>query len=114
MTYDVGCIYSDDYSFPTLDDRDVSWAVPASHLNAHCKYCRSVIPTHALPEWGRTNRQSVERGWSWVNHFASSTKKMGPGSRRDLLDDVLDHWNWNKVIAMRKSLVLVLFLDYHC
>ena len=110
FTYDLSCSYSPyvdsrfaKYGFTSLDDRDVSWAVPTFYLNAHREYCRSVFSPHVLPEWACTNGEDAERRWAWTNPFASSTKEMGPGSRRDLLDDVFGHWNWNKVTNMRTS-----------
>lgn len=118
VTYDIRCICSpsvdtrfDNYGFATLGNRGVSSAVPMFHLNAHRKYCRSVVSPHLLPQWSWTNSEGVERGWSWMKPFAWFTKEMGPDSRHDLLDDMFGHWNWNKVITMRTWQVF--HLHYH-
>ncbi|KAI1784420.1 hypothetical protein LXA43DRAFT_901665, partial [Ganoderma leucocontextum] len=59
------------------------------------------------PGMGSDDGEGVERGWSWANSFAPSTKEMGPGSRRDLLDIVFGHWNWSTVITMRSSRIKI-------
>ncbi|PIL32910.1 hypothetical protein GSI_05028 [Ganoderma sinense ZZ0214-1] len=107
VPYDVACICSPlvntrsgDHRFPTLDNCDTTL-----HFNAHHECCRSMFFPHVLPEWGWTDRVVIERGWSWINALASSKKEMGSGSRRDLLDDVLNHWNWTKVITMSGTLL---------
>ncbi|KAJ7729133.1 hypothetical protein B0H14DRAFT_3518394 [Mycena olivaceomarginata] len=38
-----------------------------------------------------------ERGWANANPLASSTKEMGPGARRDALDDHFNDWNHKKI-----------------
>ncbi|KAG1838502.1 hypothetical protein C8R48DRAFT_622193, partial [Suillus tomentosus] len=45
----------------------------------------------------QTDGEAIERGWSNMNPVATSTREMGPGSRRDILDDHFGDWNWHKV-----------------
>ncbi|KAG1760085.1 hypothetical protein EV702DRAFT_1208029 [Suillus placidus] len=54
---------------------------------------------------GRTDGEAPERGWSNINPVASSTKEMGPGSRRDTLDDHFGDWNWKKVVGLGATLL---------
>ncbi|OBZ70058.1 hypothetical protein A0H81_09617 [Grifola frondosa] len=54
---------------------------------------------------GRTDGEAVERGWAAVNPFASSTKEMGPGARRNLLDDVFGDYNWRKCTQLPRVLL---------
>ncbi|KAG1870583.1 hypothetical protein DFJ58DRAFT_852169 [Suillus subalutaceus] len=54
---------------------------------------------------GRTDGKAPERGWSNINPVASSTKEMGPGSRRDTLDDHFGDWNWKKVVGLGATLL---------
>lgn len=69
------------------------------------------------PGVGRTDGESPERGWAAMNPVASSTKEMGPGSRRDTLDDHFGDYNWRKVTSLRtehaqkKSSLLMGYLD---
>ncbi|KAG1870962.1 hypothetical protein C8R48DRAFT_569320, partial [Suillus tomentosus] len=53
----------------------------------------------------RTDGEAPERGWSNINRVATSTKEMGPGSRRDTLDDHFGDWNWKKVTALGRTLL---------
>ncbi|KAH7905401.1 hypothetical protein BJ138DRAFT_1138292 [Hygrophoropsis aurantiaca] len=50
---------------------------------------------------GRTDGEAVERGWANINPAASSTREMGPGSRRDTLDDHFGDWNWKSSIILK-------------
>ncbi|KAG2130405.1 uncharacterized protein EDB93DRAFT_1243278 [Suillus bovinus] len=59
----------------------IRFFVPKFHLKAHID-------------------ASPEHGWSNINRVATSTKEMGPGSRRDTLDDYFGDWNWKKVMAL--------------
>ncbi|KIK62910.1 hypothetical protein GYMLUDRAFT_242000 [Collybiopsis luxurians FD-317 M1] len=49
---------------------------------------------------GCTDGEGVERNWSMQNALSGSTKKMGPGSRRDTLDDHFGDYNWRKTISI--------------
>lgn len=53
---------------------------------------------------GCTDGEAPERGWANINHVASSTKEMGPGARRDTLDDHFSDWNWKKVTMLGRFL----------
>jgi hypothetical protein len=44
-----------------------------------------------------------EYGWSNINPVASSTKEMGPGPWRDMLNDHFGDWNWKKVVGLGTS-----------
>lgn len=48
--------------------------------------------------------EAPERGWSSANDLAYSTREMGPGSRRDTLDDCFGDTNWTKAVRMCESL----------
>ncbi|KAJ7213821.1 hypothetical protein B0H12DRAFT_1242227 [Mycena haematopus] len=49
---------------------------------------------------GQTDGEAPERGWADANPLARSTKEMGPGFRRDTLDDHFNDWNYKKIIAL--------------
>ncbi|KAG6819307.1 hypothetical protein H0H93_013170 [Arthromyces matolae] len=83
------------------DDRpDMTFLVPKFHLNAHRPECRANFSLNFTPHVGRTDGEAPERGWAAVNAVANSTKEMGPGSRRDTLDDHFGDYNWRKIITM--------------
>ncbi|KAG2339219.1 hypothetical protein BDR05DRAFT_1003487 [Suillus weaverae] len=45
----------------------------------------------------RTDGEAPKRGWSNINPVVTSTRELGPGSRRDTLDNHFSDWNWCKV-----------------
>ncbi|OBZ77742.1 hypothetical protein A0H81_02190 [Grifola frondosa] len=111
-SYDVACNHErnvDDrfevYGFTTLGLHDVQWFIPKFHLPAHRDFCRANYSFNLGRHVGRTDGEAVERGWASSNPYASSTKEMGPGSRRDLLDDVFGDHNWRKVTQLPVTLL---------
>lgn len=81
------------------------YLVPKFHLPAHQMSCQYEYNFSYTKGVGRTDGEAVERGWAAVNPFATSTKEMGPGHRRDVLDDVFATYNWGKVRQLGKSLL---------
>jgi hypothetical protein len=76
----------------TLDGRGkfMTFLVPKFHLPAHIEACNLKYSFHLTPYVGQTDGEAPERGWADANPLARSTKEMGPGFRRDTLDD---HFN---------------------
>ncbi|KAF9544501.1 hypothetical protein CPC08DRAFT_770046 [Agrocybe pediades] len=79
--------------------------VPKFHLAAHIRPCRTRYSFNHNKHCGRTDGEGVERGWAFINPSAGSTKEMGPGSRRDTVDDYLGDFNWTKVVRMAEALL---------
>ncbi|KAE9383998.1 hypothetical protein BT96DRAFT_1008550 [Gymnopus androsaceus JB14] len=46
-----------------------------------------------------------EHAWAISNSLAGSTKKMGPGLHRDMLDEHFGDWNWRKTINLSSYLI---------
>lgn len=108
-SYDISCQYSrkigerfDRYGID-ISGHDFTWGIPKFHINAHQESCRTDYNWHYLPYSARVDGEGVERGWGKSNPAAASTKEMGPGSRRDFLDDMFSHHNWVKASRLRKS-----------
>lgn len=108
VSYDIACqwsihlwermlLYSPEWDF---DSRTIVFVVPKFHLPAHREKCITDLSFNFTPHVGRTDGEAVERGWAAVNPFASSTKEMGPGARRDFLDDVFGDHNWRKICQL--------------
>ncbi|KAG6825050.1 hypothetical protein H0H92_004999, partial [Tricholoma furcatifolium] len=93
VSYDICCQWSIhlrdrmlelDHNFFLHDNQVyVKFAVPKFHLPAHVERCRTSYSLNFTVGAARTNGEAPERGWAEVNPLASSTKEMGPGSRRD-------------------------------
>lgn len=78
----------------------IRFFVPKFHLPAHVNKCQTLFSFNFARFVGRTDGEAPERGWSNINPVASSTKAMGPGCRRDTLDDHFGDWNWKKVVGL--------------
>jgi hypothetical protein len=128
ISYDISCQYFKNF-FPRMakypaslqllqEDTDLDVFVPKYHLNAHTLDCRLNYSLNFSPHVGRTDGEAPERGWAAIDALASSTKEMGPGSRRDTLDDHFCDQNWRKTIEFRacaflRSLTIYLIFYLH-
>ena len=68
--------------------------IPKFHLLAHIMACQNVFSFNFNRHVGRTDGEAPERGWSQINAATTSTAEMGPGHRRDTLDDHFGDVNW--------------------
>jgi hypothetical protein len=109
VSYDIACqwsrkLFNRMQLFPPEFHTDPSikfrFLVPKFHLPAHRPSCHSSYSFNFTPHVGRTDGESLERGWSNTNSLSSSTKEMGPGSRRDTLDDHFGDMNWKKTCGL--------------
>ncbi|KAG1872264.1 hypothetical protein F4604DRAFT_1881048 [Suillus subluteus] len=114
ISYDIACQWSKNLwtrmsAFPQqfhLDHnaKTITFLVPKFHLPAHILSCQTTYSFNFIKGVGRTDGEAPERGWANINPVATSTHEMGPGSRRDTLDDHFNDWNWKKVCLMGKTL----------
>ncbi|KAJ7699480.1 hypothetical protein B0H14DRAFT_3100232 [Mycena olivaceomarginata] len=81
------------------------WLIPKFHLPAHIEACNILFSFNLTPFVAQTDGEAPERGWANVNPLASSTKEMGPGARRDALDDHFNDWNHKKMVGLGKFLL---------
>lgn len=81
-------------------DIKLGYGVPKCHCRGHHLHCQSQFSMHVQPGVGRTDGEGIERTWSSLNHAASSTKEMLPGSRHDILDRRMSAHNWEKTTGM--------------
>jgi hypothetical protein len=112
ISYDIACqwkkkLWARMHSLPSalhLDytTKHITFFVPKFHLPAHIEKCQTNFSFNFTCGVGRTDGEAPERGWANINPVASSTKEMGPGARRDTLDDYFGDWNWKKVTGLGK------------
>ncbi|KAG1726114.1 hypothetical protein EDB19DRAFT_1897694 [Suillus lakei] len=81
-------------------EKSITFLVPKFHLPAHVAKCQTSFSFNFIKGVGHTDGEAPERGWADINPIATSTREMGPGSRRDTLDDHFNDWNWKKICAM--------------
>ncbi|KAJ7909356.1 hypothetical protein B0H13DRAFT_1616599, partial [Mycena leptocephala] len=86
-------------------ERRYVWLIPKFHLPAHIEACNILYSFNLTPYVGRTDGEAPERGWANANPLAASTKEMGPGARRDVLDDHFNDWNHKKIIALGRVML---------
>ncbi|KAG2122214.1 hypothetical protein DEU56DRAFT_873634 [Suillus clintonianus] len=90
---------------PDLAGKTFRFFVPKFHLAAHIEACQTMFSLNWSPGVGRTDGEAPERGWANINRVATSTKEMGPGARRDTLDDYFGDWNWKKITSLGRVLL---------
>ncbi|KAJ7106182.1 hypothetical protein C8R44DRAFT_886074 [Mycena epipterygia] len=78
----------------------VVFLVPKFHLPAHIEACNLQFLFNLTPDVGQMDGEAPERGWANANPLVTSTKEMGPGARRDALNEHFNDWNW-KIIAFK-------------
>ncbi|KAG0696318.1 hypothetical protein DFH29DRAFT_984642 [Suillus ampliporus] len=74
-----------------------TFVVPKFHLPAHILSCQTTYSLNLIKGMARTDGKAIKRSWSNINPIATSTREMGPGSQRNILDDHFGDWNWRKV-----------------
>ncbi|KAG6807043.1 hypothetical protein H0H92_009022, partial [Tricholoma furcatifolium] len=92
------------YDIASSSIKDITFLVPKFHLPAHIEECNLSYSFNLTRGMGRTDGEAPERGWANINPIAQSTKEMGPGSRRDTIDDHFNDWNWKKKIQLGKRM----------
>ncbi|KAK7017285.1 hypothetical protein R3P38DRAFT_3320598 [Favolaschia claudopus] len=111
LSYDIACqwhlnlfsrleYYADDELTFDGTGKFFTFLVPKFHLPAHIESCNLKFSFNLTRDVGQTDGEAPERGWADANPLARSTKEMGPGFRRDSLDDHFNDWNHKKIIAL--------------
>ncbi|KAF7360930.1 CxC2 domain-containing protein [Mycena sanguinolenta] len=81
------------------------WLIPKFHLPAHIEACNILYSFDLSPYVAQTDGEAPERGWANANPLAASTREMGPGARRDILDDHFNDWNHKKIVALGRVML---------
>ncbi|KAK7049165.1 CxC2 domain-containing protein [Favolaschia claudopus] len=76
--------------------------VPKFHLPAHIEACNVKFSFHLTRFVGMTDGEAPERGWSVINPLAGATAEMGPGNRRDTINDAFNDTNHKKILGLGK------------
>ncbi|KAJ7699815.1 hypothetical protein B0H16DRAFT_1835822 [Mycena metata] len=83
--------------------RLMCFVIPKMHIHSHTLACQLVFSLNFLLGATQTDSEGIERPWANFGGVATSTREMGPGSRRDTLDSHLSYWNWSKLIGIDKA-----------
>jgi Kyakuja-Dileera-Zisupton transposase len=74
--------------------------IPKFHFDSHGKKNHAQYSFAYTRGVGRTDGEGIERQWSGMKGGATQTIKMGPGVRRNTLDDFCGFSNWRKMIGL--------------
>ncbi|KAJ7020579.1 hypothetical protein C8F04DRAFT_1274884 [Mycena alexandri] len=80
------------------------FVIPKMHIHSHTLACQLIFSLNFLLGAAQTDGEGIERPWANLGGVATSTREMGPGSRRDTLDSHLSYWNWSKLIGIAELL----------
>lgn len=83
-----------------MDKLFFTFVIPKFHITAHGPKCQSIYSLNLRQFMARTDGENIERGWAWMNPASLSTREMGPGARRDTLDDQWAAWNWRQLTRL--------------
>lgn len=110
VSYDISCQHSKNLDGRNLllpetlhwpkSIKSLTFFIPKFHIKAHIPHCQLNYSFNLTKGVGRTDGKAPERGWAAINPIATSTKEMGPGNRRNTLDDHFNDYNWSKIIDL--------------
>lgn len=94
---------------PTISPSNFYVKIPKFHFDAHGKKNHAQYAFGYTWGVGRVDGEGIERLWAMLKAAASQTIEMGPGARRDTLDDFCGFSNWRKVVGIGTDGVIVYF-----
>ena len=110
ISYDIACqwrknLFERMTEYPEemrlQSDLEVEVGIPNWHVNGHGMECQNNLSLSYIPGVGRTCGEDVETSWAHTNSLAPSTREMGPGARRETLNDHWNGWNFRKIVGFR-------------
>ncbi|KAK7017916.1 hypothetical protein VNI00_018528, partial [Paramarasmius palmivorus] len=110
LCYDIACQYHrnffrripnspDSVQMPVHEDR-WEFAVPKLHIRGHGVDCQQNFSLHLQKGMGQSDGEGSERHWGNEGPVATSTREMGPGHRRDTIDDHFQSYSHQKRIGL--------------
>ncbi|KZP14615.1 hypothetical protein FIBSPDRAFT_979972 [Athelia psychrophila] len=117
LSYDIACQYLKNFwthmrdpKFPSAltpktHPNNLSGKIPKFHFDAHGKKDHAQYSFHYTKGVGKVDGEGIERNWSEIKPAAAQTIEMGPGARRDVIDDFCAYGNYRKQVAFVVSLL---------
>ncbi|KAK7026675.1 hypothetical protein VNI00_015548 [Paramarasmius palmivorus] len=110
LSYDIACQYCKKFfqrmrllpNEASIEIKEKNWSfvVPKLHIRGHERPCQETYALHLHPGAGQTDGEGIERLWAEVGPIGVSTREMGPGHRRDTIDDHQGARNWRKICGL--------------
>ncbi len=120
LSYDLVCQYLPNLlaritkeRFPELMDEElvkitrIEGNIGQLHIVAHILYCLALYSFNHTPGVGRSCGDILESAWDRTKHASGSLKQMNHGLHHDMLDFILNDWNWSKVVRLGESFTRV-------
>lgn len=92
---------------PTIAPNSLKAKIPKFHFDAHGKKNHAQYSFSYTRGAGRSDGEGIERCWSSLKGGAAQTTEMGPGARRDTLDDFCGWSNWRKMVDIGMCNVVI-------
>ncbi|KAK7028210.1 hypothetical protein VNI00_014900 [Paramarasmius palmivorus] len=116
LSYNIACQYRKNFfnRLPNLpeairidtDKKLWTFAVPKLHIRGHGLDCQQNFSLHLLRGVGQSDGEGSERHWGNEGPIATSTQEMGPGHRRDTIDDHFLSWTHRKRVGLGHFLLI--------
>lgn len=71
--------------------------VPKKHLDGHKENCKYRFSLNYAKGVGRGHGEGIETSWAEAKQSGGSTRQMNHGHRHDVLIDLLNNWNFEKL-----------------
>ncbi|KAF9231029.1 hypothetical protein BU15DRAFT_90993 [Melanogaster broomeanus] len=114
ISYDITCQWSKhlwermgQYPAPmhlNHAEKKITFLVPKFHLPRTFNHARHLTPSTSTKVWQGQMAKRLNVAGPISTPVATSTREMGPGSRRDALDDHFSDFNWKKICTMGTTL----------
>ncbi len=72
------------------------------HIVAHILRCLALYSFNHTPGVGCSCGNVLESAWDRTKCAGGSLKQMNHGLHHDMLDFILNNWNWSKVVRLGK------------
>ncbi|KAJ7912863.1 hypothetical protein B0H13DRAFT_2232401 [Mycena leptocephala] len=82
----------------------IRFVIPKMHIHSHTLACQLLFSLNLVPGSAQTDGGGIERPWAHIGGVATNTRKMGPGSREDILNCHWGFWNWQKLLGLGERL----------
>ena len=71
--------------------------MPKKHLDGHKENCKYRFSLNYAKGVGRGHGEGIETSWAEAKQSGGSTRQMNHGHRHDVLIDLLNNWNFEKL-----------------
>jgi len=89
-----------------------NWCISIFHAYAHSMKCQLQYHPRICSSIGLTDGESLERLWSYLGRFASTTKYMRPSHKLDILELAIQNISQKMVDGLGKILIKIQYIQF--